>query len=314
MPQPTDTNPFMHLSSAFESTVTVLAGRRKSPTLAAITVKPMTPGARDQFSDGFDSQQREALEVIDRYGDSPHRELGHFRRRITMREFDDGKLIDRKDMGLFTPHDPTDATTTSLYASVEKKLERETIAAIFGTAYGGQDGLTAVNLDPAMVVAINSHKFGSGAGNVGMTPSKFIEAKGLLIEGNDMSDEEMANDPISCVLTQNQISQMLAYDEVTNGDYQDELRALRDGKIPSFLGVNVVRGSSSRLLRVTGQPTQLRVPMFFKSGIEAKMGPLVAWVKERTDKKGIPYAYINRIFGVSRVDEKKVVDITALEV
>lgn len=301
-----------HFSAAFRRTIINKLGMHKSGLLQSVTVLPWEGGYKTEYSDGFDSIDREAIEVTERYGDTPHREANAYRRAITMKSWDDGVMIDPVDQGKFTPHDPEDAFVKMIHASIVKKFDRYVLEQMFATAYGGEDGTTPYAFDGAQTVAVNSWLFGSGSGDASMTVSKFIEAKARLIDANDQDDDTMAGDPISAAMTTDEIGSMLTFEELTNSDYVGELRALRDGKVNEFLGVNVVRVSKKRVPLLSTDATIRRIPFYFKSAIEVRqkeMGERDAWVKERTDKKGIDQVYARKWAGASRIDEKKIVDV-----
>jgi hypothetical protein len=244
-----------------------------------------------------------ARKVQNRHGDSPLNSTPHARRRVAMFDYDTGDLIDDFDK-VRTLIDPASAYARSHAWAMGRAVDDEIIDSAFATAFTGEDGSTQVTFPAGQVVAVNSHAYGTGSGNVGMTISKLIEAKVLLDEADNDPDE-----PRYIACSAKQLGDLLQTTEVTSSDY-NTVKALVEGRIDSFMGFQFKR---LERLNVDGNDYR-RVIAWVQSGLKLGIGrDTTARISERPDKRYSTYAYFSQTLGATRMQEEKVVEIKCLE-
>ena len=242
-----------------------------------------------------------AQEITVRHGDSPQVDTPHDRRRVTLRFFDWGDFIDRIDrvQMLIDPTNPY--TQTAVYA-LGREMDKRVIEAASGSAATGHTGATPVALPSTQKVAVNF-----GGTNVGLTVAKLIEARRILVKGENNMDE-----PQYLAYASQGLADLLNTTEVTNADY-NTVKALVKGEINSFMGFEFVH---TELLAVSGtSPNATRLTLAWaKSGLLLAVAPDVETaVERRWDKRGAVYVYAVAGSGAVRMQEPKVVEISTLE-
>lgn len=117
--------------------------------------------------------------------------------------------------------------------AAKRTMDEVIIAALEGTAYIGEDGTTAVDVPASQKVAVDYVASGSTA-NSGLTLAKLIRAKFIL------DKNEIDADGRYFVHSAKQLSDLLNnVVEVKSSDY-NEVKALVDGKVNKFLGMEFV--------------------------------------------------------------------------
>jgi hypothetical protein len=283
----------------YGSNVLMLAQQKGSRLRNAVIVEPVT--GEDAYIDQIGSVT--AQKITNRHGDSPLNSTPHSRRRIDMSDYETGDLIDRLDR-VKALIDPTSKYALAHGAAMGRGMDDEIINAAFATSKTGKDGSTSVAFPASQQVAVNSWAYGSGTGNVGLTISKLIEAKGIIGAADVDPDEELY---LACA--QKQINNLLATTEATSADYNN-VKALVEGKIDTFMGFKFIR--TERLLTDTN--SYRRVIAWAKSGLGLGVASdVVSRVAERADKRFSYYAYFQMSIGASRLEEAKVVEIKCSE-
>jgi hypothetical protein len=254
-----------------------------------------------------------ARKVQARHADSPLMNTQHLRRRITPYDYDWGDLVDRLDKVRLLI-DPTSTYAMNAAMAMNRGVDDEIQAAYFGNAYTGHTGQTVVTWPngnsestPTQpgggVVAVNSWAYGNGAGNIGLTVSKLIEAKMALLAAEGDEDEECF-----VVVGAKQIGNLLATTEVTSSDF-NEVKALRNGTIDTFMGFKFIH-SERNLLDANGYA---RIPAYRKSGMGLGIAKdIEGQVTIRADKRMAHYAYTDMAIGGTRLEEAKLVEIKCL--
>ena len=243
----------------------------------------------------------DAVEITTRHGDSPQVDSVHDRRRVTLRFFDWGDFIDRIDKVQMLIY-PTNAYTQNAVYALGRQYDQRVIDAASGSAATGHAGATAVALPSTQKVAI-----GFGGTNVGLTVAKLVEARRILVKGENDMDE-----PQYLAYASQGLADLLNTTEVTSADY-NSVKALVKGEINSFMGFEFVH---TELLTVTGtSPTAQRITLAWaKSGLLLAVAPDVETaVERRWDKRGSVYVYAVAGAGAVRMQEKKVVEISTQE-
>jgi len=239
-----------------------------------------------------------AQKVLNRHGDTPLNNSDHSRRAASMYDYDWAELVDWTDK-LKTLYDPTNKYAQSAGWALGRSQDDEIIGALGGNAYEGVDGSTAVALPAAQKIAVADHTYDSGSGDVGLTIGKLIHAKNKL----DAAEvDEMAKR--WCVVTADQISDLLTTTEVTSSDY-NTVKALVAGEVNTFLGFEFVR--TERLLTASGDRlvycyTDAALGCGVPKDINVDIGP-------RRDKRNSTQVYACQSIGATRIEDVQVVEV-----
>jgi len=250
---------------------------------------------QDAEYDYYDQIGASDAERIDnRHGDSPTMNTAHYRRRVGLTGYDWGDFVDKEDK-VRVLNDPTSSYAITAARAMARAKDDVIIAAMGGTAYTGQAGGTAVTFPAAQKVAVAS---------TGMTIAKLLSAKEIL-DGNEV-DEEI---PRHIVMSSDQFTDLLNTTEVKSSDY-NTVKALVKGEIDTFLGFKFHRSerletddSSSRLCYAWAEDGVL-----LAVGIEPE-----CYITQRADKRFSWYVYYKGMFGSTRMEEEKVVQIACSE-
>jgi hypothetical protein len=240
-----------------------------------------------------------AQEVTTRFGDSPMNEIEHSRRRVTLRFFDHGIMIDSFDRVKML-QDPGSSYVTQQGYALGRSQDDIALEGLFGSAWTGKGGTVEVTFPAGQVVALNF-----GGVNVGLTIEKLIEAKRLLMAANvDFDAEEIY---IGC--SSKGLADLLNTTQVQSADYNN-VKALVEGKVDRLLGFTFK--FTERILK-DGAATYWRYPVWCKSGtLFANAIGIQTEVAKRPDKRFNWYAYAKAGFGFVRMEEEKVVEIRGL--
>lgn len=241
----------------------------------------------------------EALEITTRHGDSPQVNTPHDRRRVTLKFFDWGDFIDQIDKVRMLI-DPANPYSQNAAYALGRKQDDIIIAALFGTAFTGKEGGTAVTFPAGQQIAATF-----GGADSGLTITKLIEAQRLLRAAEVDLDMEQA-----CIAVgAKQLANLLGTTQVTSADY-NSVKALVQGQLDTFMGFKFKH--TERLL-VDGSAKR-RVPVWVKSGLLAAKNPEISTnIVQRWDKRGSWYVYAKMGMGAVRMQEEKVVEIKCSE-
>lgn len=272
-------------------------------------------------------EAEEMQEDNTRYGDNPVSEIPHDRRRIGLKSYDIGKIIDEKDlMRVIT--DPKNPYSMAMLASGKRKRDDIINEGYYAPAYTGKSGDTVINycvaptdLDSDKItvgeisngssnkitatggryvlksgnyegVSVGSNFSLSGAGTYGLTIDKLkaIRTAMLRLEAID------ENTALDCSMTSTQWEELLAFDEIINADYSVK-KSLAEGNPTSILGFNF---KLTERLPIVGDERRVRVslPMAQKLTIGQE---LVGDIWRLSGKKKAPYIYYKQTIGTSRM-------------
>ena len=188
------------------------------------------------------------------------------------------------------------------------RLVDSTIAnALGGTAYTGANGTTATVLPSTSKVALNYVASGN-ATNSGLTLAKLIKARSILRKNEAIMPDER----IVLAISQQQMDDLLLnVDQVANTRYAD-VKALQEGVTKEFMGFyfhitqllpySGSAGSGTRLCYAYPQSAL----MFADGGKKSYMDILP------TQSHALQVRVTARV-GATRMEEKKVVEISCLE-
>lgn len=296
----------------FNSTVDRLLQQKGSRLRSAVTEETMN--GEEQFFEQVGPVA--AQEVTTRHGDSPLISTPHDRRRITLRFFDFGDLIDNFDKVrmLIDPTSPytqnavnalgraIDDVLMGAGTSGESTITYPTDAGVTGVFYGtaktGKAGATDVAFPAAQKVAVNF-----GGTNVGLTVAKMIDSRRLLKKANVDLDMESAHMAVSSKGE----ADLLNTTQVTSSDFNG-VKALVGGDVNALLGYSIRRTE-----RLPQDGTSWLYPVWCKSGVKLGVAKEIQTeVAQRSDKRFSWYVYACMGVGGVRMEEGKVVQIAGL--
>jgi len=264
-------------------------------------VRTETQNAEFEFYDRIGATS--AQEVTGRHQDTPLVNTPHDRRRVALRDFDWGDLIDRPDR-IRTLIDPTSPYAQSAAFALGRKMDEIVLDAAFGTVYTGKTGSTTVTFPSSQQIAVDYVESGSAAAS-GLTIGKLRKAKQIL-DRNEVDPTERRY--IAC--TAKQITDLLQTTQVTSSDF-NTVKALVAGEINTFMGCEFVR---TELVR-TNASSNRRVACWAQSGLLLAVGSdITVDIGPRRDKRNATQVYVSATFGATRMEEEKVVEIICAEV
>ncbi len=296
----------------FNATVALKLQQDGSRLRKAVTVESMR--GEEQFFEQFGPVA--AQEVTTRHGDSPLISTPSDRRKISLRFFDWGDLIDNFDKVRLLI-DPTSPYTVNGTRAMGRAIDDVLLGAgltgespiaantdsgvtgvFYGTAYSGKAGTTAVVFPAGNKIAVNF-----GGTNVGMTVPKWIDARRLLKK----ADVDLSMEELYIALNSKGEADLLNTTQVTSSDFAG-VKALVGGNVDSFLGTTVIRTE-----RIPGDGTSNLYPLWVKSGIKLGLAKdIQTEVAQRPDKRFSWYVYICMGLGGVRMEEGKVMQIAGL--
>ena len=274
----------------YGSMVSLLAQQKGSRTRDAVTVKSGVVG-EECYMDQIDTF--EALPRTTRLAQTNPTLADYARRRIALEDFYIAKAIDKMD-DVRTLADPTSGIVQSGINGMGRKIDDLIIAASVGTAYTGKVGGTSTVLPTSQKVAV---------GSTNLTLAKLLNGKEIL-DGNDLDP----SDARYILVSSGMLTSLLNTTEIKSADY-NSVKVLVQGQIDTYLGFKFIRTE-----RLPGGAATRKAIMFTKSGIGLAVG---RDVKSRiTEESTLHFAkqlYFSMCLGASRLEEKKVVEISCNE-
>jgi len=280
----------------YHANVERLLQQRGSKLRGAVRVESQS--SEEQYWEQIGSV--EALPVTTRHDDSPLVSTPHDRRRVTLKAYNVGDMVDQLDKVQMLI-DPTSTYVQNFVDAISRKMDDEIVSAFYGTAYTGKAGGTSTTFPSGNKI---SEDF--GATNSGLTIAKLIEARRLLLSFHNDPEAE----PWYIAVNAAGLADLLNTTQVQSADY-NTVRALVRGDVDTFLGFKFLH--SERLTQgagAGGAATCDLIPAWTKSGVMLAMGKdITARVAERPDKRFSVYAYAEASFGAVRMQENKVIQI-----
>jgi len=265
---------------AFKSNVIHLSHQMPSrlrPTVESMVVKAETANVERMSN-------VEAIEKTTRHTLSPIMDIPHDRRRLTLRDFQWGDLVDEEDQIKMLISPKSEYAKAAAYA-MNRQYDRLIIEAATGNATDGEG--TPVPFDSGMTI---------GAGGGGLTLDLILEAKEKL----DANEVDSANRYM--VLNSAAMSDLLGTTEVSSSDF-NTVRALVRGEVSTWLGFSIVH--TELVAETTAQ-----VLCYHKSAIRLGVGrDIITRVDKRIDVSYADQVYAAFTAAATRVEEEKVVQI-----
>lgn len=247
-------------------------------------------------------------EVTSRHGDSPLISTPHDRRRVALRDFDWGDMIDDKDK-IRMLADPQSPYVTNAVAAMMRKMDDVIIQAFTATAYTGKTGSGTAAFGAGVSTynyagtTISSSTITTAVGGAGtnLNPTKLRAIRYMF----DKAEASIENDAqIALVCDPSQIASLLTSNVVTSGDY-NTVRALVNGEVDTYMGIKFIR---SNRLAVASNVRDCFA--WEKDGMLLAVGNEVQVdVARRADKRFSLYLYVRASFGAVRMWEEKVIKV-----
>jgi len=233
-----------------------------------------------------------ATEITSRLEDTVMQDPAHSRRMATVARYGATTYLDNIDK-LKLLIDPTSDYAMKLARGQGRNLDDVILAAMLGTAATGQTGSGSQAFDANQQIA---------HGSTGFSVAKFNQALRLM-ESNEVDVDGIR---IYLAAGARAVEDLFGENDIVSFDFQNT-KALSDGKLPMFRGVNIIRtqripdqtsGSVYRCLLFTEDT--MKVAM--NQDIEVKVG-------ERMDKNWALQISTYMQYGAVRMEEEQVVDI-----
>lgn len=278
----------------FKANIDLLS--QKQGSVLENAVRRETVSAENAFFDQIGAT--EVQEKTGRHAPTPQIDTPHSRRMVTPRDFNWADYIDRLDK-LKLLNDPQSEYAVNAVYSMGRKKDEIIIDAMFGTAYTGKKGTTAVTLPSSQEVAVNI----SGS-NTGLTIAKLRAARSILKKNH--VDHRNPLNKFYIAVTQQQIDDLLAVTQTTSSDYA-AVKALVDGEISYFMGFEFLQ---TELMPLDAGTDIRTCCAYAKSGICFGVAEdTIVRSDERADLSYTNQIYVEASFGATRMEEEKVVAI-----
>jgi len=293
-------------AKAYSGSIDLGLQQKNSRLGATIQVEAQVP--KMAFYDRIETTEGQEDNI--RGGDTPHNTVGTTRRMVTARHYEWGHLLeDRDKMNMLA--DPQSATVQAALAWFNRNKDQKIIDAFEATSYGGEDGDQTVAFDTSnQSIAVDYQEGGSGS-NSGLTLGKLRQAKKLFAlqeVGLDDNSTDNNNGLIKCLVSPEQIQNLLADSTATSQDYA-AVKALVNGEFNTFMGFQFIQ--TNQLPKSGNNRT-----CYFYTPDSMLMGrnpnPQIS-IAPNPQKKFKIQIYIKASFGVTRMYEEKVIRCYCLE-
>ena len=277
------------LGKVYGETIMQLAQQKRSKTYDAVWNKPNI-GGKNYFQDRIGQWLME--QKVGRQVPTPLSDPNLSRRMGIMKDFFLAKPLDKEDE-LKILSSPRSAYSIAGGNAVARKYDDENFAAALGTAYGGEEGTTAIVLPAIQKIA---------AGAVGLTKEK-VKLAARKLNDFDVEDEERF-----LFMSPQGLEDLLAETEVTSSDFTT-LQALQSGSVGSWMGFTARMST-----RLPKSSTTRSCIAWQKMGIclgEAT-SPVIR-TDERADLSYLWQLYAAIHIGSTRLEDERVVQIDITE-
>jgi hypothetical protein len=272
--------------------------QRTSAVMPYVRVVKIT-GKSDTFRRALPKDTIE--EITTRFGATPLNPMQYETRRILMRSFEDGDMLDKTDVVKLLS-DPRNKHSEAIAMSFARKLDKLLLLAAVGNApiADADDALTQTALSAAQII---DEDIGTSNSKLNVTK---LRAAALQLKKSHVN---FRLERPTCFLTADDEDALLSDSNVISADY-NTTRVLVDGAVDSFMGFKFVQAQvleDSDMLTSEGFaravimiPSSLEVRM--SRGVEVEIGPDPSY-------KFNPRLYAAMDFGATRAEEAKVVVI-----
>lgn len=281
----------------FEASWRMLTQQKDSKLERLATVENVVGKEKRLAQIGSLAMQR----VTSRAAETRHTDVPMAQRWLRQYPYDVATLEDEFDeLFLGSMSSPRSALMQAHVSAYNRALDDVIIAALGGTAYTGEEGVTAVTLPSSQQVAVDYVKSGAPA-NSGLTLAKIIKAKSILGVNEVDDDEEFI-----WLYSQQQLDDLLNnVEQVSNADYTN-VKALVEGKIDRFMGFTWKK--TQRLPLNSGTDVRTNYA-YAKSGIAVAPGPRGVHQDVLPTRNHALQTRSIAVIGATRTEEVKVVEV-----
>lgn len=236
-----------------------------------------------------------AIARTSRHADTPRIDTPHSRRAVTLSTFEWADLIDHADKVKMLI-DPTSHYAKAAMMAMNRSKDDILIEAALGNAKTGKNGDTIVALPASQKIAVNSS---------GLTLDKIREAAQKLNAADVDPDI-----PRYMAVTAKQLNDLLSTTEVIDADY-NSVKTLVQGQVDTFMGFKFIQ--TQRL--TTDSNGDRQVIAWAEDGLLLASGNNgnQTRITERADKSYSVQVFRSEMFGATRMEEEKVVEIACAE-
>lgn len=276
---------------AFEDNILLGAQQLISKFREKCVVKTGVNGKSKAFGwiDSVDAREKTV-----RHADTIYDDPGHNRATAYLSYHYKSLILDPDDE-VKVIADPKSAYVKATLTSLRREMDDKLISAINGSKYTGEAGTTSSSLGSDHKVAIDGTK--------NLKLAQLIET---LQKFNDNDVDEQEEKYIA--ISPGHLSSLLQEEKLTSKDYMT-LQALVPGKVVSVLGFNFMIST-----RLPGTTTDRKALAWAKSGLGLAIGTdIKARVDEVQSKHYAFSTYASMMIGATRIEDEKVVEISANE-
>jgi hypothetical protein len=285
------------MRNQFSEDVYHLAQQKASRLMPAVTVEDQP--AEFAFYDQIGAVT--PVERTSRHADTPFTEVPHSRRRVGLRDFEMGEIIDSQDR-LRLAFDPAGRYVQAFGYAMGRQMDQVIIDSFFANADTGKTGATSVAFPAGQQIAVDFVESGSTT-NSSLTVGKLRQARQLLLDAEAAEEDE----ELYIVCSQREISALMRTAEVGSRDY-NEIQPLVSGNVDNFMGFRFIRVAPTRL-PIDGSSNR-RIAAWSKTGMlfTRGEGPITNAAPDPT--KGFnTRIHMKASFGATRMEEARVVEI-----
>lgn len=260
-------------------------------------------------------QKSEMADVTGRHLDTVGDELAILQRYIFPRKAEKVTWIAEDDaQDINNEFGPTGETQVMHTGAIGRKCDDIFIAGLLGVNYEGpEDGIVTVALSTganSQTIAVNYRRDGLTT-NTGLTLAKLVRAKGRFGKQEVFGQEQkMAGVKLWCAVSQDELDNLLFEVEQTGSADYNKVKALVDGEVDYFMGINFMR--TERLPNTPPSANKIirSCPMWTSDGVHMDF-----WTERRTlidvrpDKSHTIQVRSVLKMGAGRKDEDRVVNI-----
>lgn len=210
-------------------------------------------------------------------------------RHLFPRKAQKTKILDEDDaseLGLAVA--PTGEISTEINSAAKRKIDKFFLEGILGDNYeGSEDSIQTIALPDSQVVAVNYREDG-GSANTGLTLVKLARAKEIFM-ANEVygQDVDMEEGKLCMAVSAQELKNLLIDVQQTGSIDYNEVKALVDGKINYFMGINFIRSQQMPYTLPGGGKLIRSCPMWITSGV--RMGfwtDITTSIKELSNPDG----------------------------
>ena len=291
----------VHFVQQYTTNVMMLLQQKGGKLLGAVSQGSYTgKGAKAVEQVG----QVRPVKNLSRHADTPLISTPGDARWVFPNDYEWADLIDDQDK-LRMLIDPTSAYTMNAVESMRRAQDDEILQAFFATSATGENGTTSTTFPAGQQVGVNA-----GGTSSSLNVPKLRAAKKLFMSnGVDLESEKLF-----MAITSSDHDALLNEIPIISKDY-NSTPVLVDGKVQAFLGFNFIHveftDSAAYDAQATiGLSTRL-IPAWTQRGMHLGMwNDVSVKVTERADKRYATQCYAKTTVGATRVEEKRVVQIS----